>query len=199
MKLYLLFQKLTSKLKNKKNINFENNDPNIIKLNLGCGKMYLNGWINIDIDKEILSDLTIPFTDIGKHFNNNTIDEVMMLHSISYLNLWEARLFFIDLFAIMKNNGRLILEFPDIVKCSHFLIKNNGNNFDNYIEAVRGIYAFDLEQIKNRNNYIPYAFGWSALHISKELRNAGFSKISIENPKTHGELLWRDTRIVAIK
>jgi hypothetical protein len=199
MKLHLLFQKLLSKLKNKKNLVYDNLDPNAIKLNLGCGKMYINGWINIDVDKEIKSDLSIQFTDIILHFNENTIDEIMMLHSISYLNLWEARIFFKDLYLIMKKNGRLIIEFPDIFKCCTTLIKNNNKDFNTYIEAVRGIYAFDLDQIKNKDKYIPYSFGWSAEHITRELSNIGFSFIKTENPKSHGELLWRDTRIVAIK
>ncbi len=199
MKLYFLFRRLVSKLKGNNIVNFDNIEQNTIKLNLGCGNMYLNGWINIDISKDVKSDLCIPFTEINIHFEENTIDEILMLHSISYLNLWEARLFFKEIFSLLKKNGKYVLEFPDIAKCSKYLIENKNYNLNKYLEAVRGIYAFDLDQIRNQEKYTPYSFGWSSEHLIIELKKIGFSKIIIENPKSHGELLWRDTRVVAIK
>ena len=168
-----------------------------IHLNLGCGEQYLQGWVNIDTNENVNADLYSNFFNIDNHFESFSIDTIQMIHSISYLNLWEAELFFKKAFKLLKNEGILILEFPDILKCSRRLLFTN--DVESYIEAIRGIYAFDLNQMENKEKYIPYSFGWSGWHIKKVLIKQGFKKIYINYPETHGRRFWRDSRIVAIK
>jgi hypothetical protein len=167
------------------------------RLNLGCGLMYLENWINVDISPDVRSDLQCDFLSIKEHYDANSIEEIMLLHSISYLRLWEARIFFSDMYRLLKNEGKLILEFPDIIKCGRIL--GDTKSEEEYLECVRAIYAFDLDQIKRKEAFTTYAFGWSAWHISQELKKVGFSKIEILEPKSHGERGWRDSRVVASK
>jgi hypothetical protein len=174
------------------------NSEKSIHLNLGCGDMYLEGWINIDINPKVQSDICCDLLSVRNHFSANSVDEMMLLHSISYLRLWEARIFFDDAYRMIKPSGRLILEFPDISKCAKSITENE-HNINDYLEAVRGIYAFDMGEIKNKVSYYPYAFGWSSWHILMELKKSGFNQILINDPQTHGQRLWRDTRIEAIK
>ena len=168
-----------------------------VKLNLGCGKVYRDGWINIDIDKSVRTDICCDFINLKNHFNPGTIDLIYMIHSISYLNLWEANIFFKDAYHLLNTGGVLELEFPDIQKCSKIIVESSDNA--DYIEAVRAIYAFDLEQIKNKEVYRPYAFGWSGLYMKNVLHEIGFSQIDILEPETYEKRIWRDTRIVAVK
>jgi hypothetical protein len=171
---------------------FISNAP--IKLNLGCGEMYIKGWVNIDIDPNVKSDLCCDLLSIKNHFNPGMVAEIMLLHSVSYLRLWEARIFFKDIYTLLIPGGKLILEFPDIAKCAHAIIDNE-SKIDQYLESVRAYYAFDMDQIKRKDKYQPYAFGWSAWHISHELKNIGFREVLIEEPLTHGPRIWRDSRI----
>ena len=120
-----------------------------------------------------------------------------MIHSISYLNLWEANKFFNDAYDLLNIGGVLELEFPDIQKCSKIIVESSDDSY--YIEAVRAIYAFDLDQIKNKEIYRPYAFGWSGLYMKNVLLEIGFSQIDILEPETHEKRNWRDTRIIAVK
>ena len=69
---------------------------------------------------------------------------------------------------------------------------------DDYLEGVRGIYAFDLGQIARRDSFATYAFGWSAWHLTEELQQAGFRDIEVGPPQTHGRP-WRDIRLQASK
>ncbi len=167
------------------------------KLNLGCGKEYRDGWVNIDIDKSVRTDICCDFINLKQHFNPGSVDIIYMIHSISYLNLWEANKFFRDAYDLLNIGGVLDLEFPDILKCSKIILESPDNS--NYIEAVRAIYAFDLDQIKNKEIYRPYAFGWSGLYMKNVLLEIGFSQIDILEPETHEMRNWRDTRIVAVK
>ena len=175
-----------------------NQDPSLLCLHLGCGSNYLDGWLNIDIIEGSRADLIMNFKELPQKFKPDSVSEVLMIHSISYLRLWEARDFFSNVYSLLKSTGKFTLEFPDLAKCSKALLSNE-NKVDDYLEAVRAIYAFDMDQIKRKDNFQPYAFGWSSWHITSELKKVGFKKIMVEEPQTHGPLLWRDTRIVAIK
>lgn len=168
-----------------------------LKLNLGCGQMYLPGWVNIDLDQNVKPDLLCGFNDLHHHFEKHSVDEILMLHSISYLRLWEARDFFKRTNEILKVGGTLTLEFPDLVKCAK--VVTSANDLDQYLEGVRGIFAFDLDQIKKKESFGTYSFGWSSWHIKKELLEMGFKEVQILDPETHGKRNWRDTRIIAKK
>ena len=169
-----------------------------LQLHLGCGQEHWDGWINLDIDVDSAADFVLNFRDVKKLFGECTVDKVAMVHSISYLRLWEARELFGDLHAILKNGGQLVLEFPDIAKCAGMLISNEGS-ISEYLEAVRGIYAFGMDQIQRRESFTPYAFGWSAWHMKNELESVGFSTVNTRDPQTHGQIIWRDIRIEAFK
>jgi hypothetical protein len=99
----------------------------------------------------------------------------------------------------LRTDGELVMEFPDIVKCSKVIVKNDAEDLDQYIEGVRGIYAFDMDQIKKKAHFTPYAFGWSAPHLKNVLLETGFTTVRSEDPLTHGARIWRDTRIIATK
>src|SRR5882762_5655041 len=93
-------------------------DNDQLKLNLGCGQLYMPGWVNVDLDPSVKSDLVCGFLELHDHFNKESVTEVLMLHSISYLRLWEARIFLNRIFDLLKQDGKLIMEFPDLAKCA---------------------------------------------------------------------------------
>jgi len=171
---------------------------NPLRLNLGCGKQHLKGWVNIDVSNSSIADIVIDFRKLKFIFRPNSIDEILMIHSISYLRLWESQDFFKEILSLLKPNGDLILEFPDITKCAKHLIKYENNTAD-YLEGVRAFYAFDLQQNILKENYTTYNFGWSAWHMKLELEKLGYKNIKILNPQNHGKRDWRDTRIEASK
>ena len=179
----------------KKKFNIKNFD--IVKLHLGCGSDYKHGWVNIDIDTSVRADIYTNFGSVKDYFNENTVEIVSMSHSISYLNLWQARIFFSDVYKLLLKDGKLDIEFPDIVKCAKIIISESDNV--TYLEGIRGVFAFDLDQIKNKEHYTPYSFGWSAWQIKEELLKVGFNDVQILEPETHGKRIWRDTRVVATK
>ncbi len=168
-----------------------------VKLNLGCGPMHLDGYINIDGDPHACADFYMDFCTVGEAFAKESVAEVLMLHSLSYLNLWQARDLMVTLAGLLRPAGRLVIELPDIEKCAQKLLDSRHKPAD-YLEGVRGVYAFDLSQVANKTPITPYAFGWSAWHLRQELLDAGFSSIEVHPPQFHGQP-WRDIRIEAVK
>jgi len=169
-----------------------------VRLHLGCGNDYWPGYVNIDSSQVADLDLCLDFSQIGEYYMDSSVAEVVMIHCLSYLRLWEARDLFKDIYRLLETSGRLIIELPDLAKCAQKVLDSEGN-LDSYLEAARGIYAFDLGQIAHREMYTSYCFGWSSWHLSLELKKVGFRQVNICAPKTHGQMDLRDTRLEAVK
>lgn len=169
-----------------------------VRLHLGCGGDYWPGYVNVDLSPNGACDLQMDFTRIGEIYPSNSVTQVALIHSLSYLRLWQARDLFADLYRILEPEGVVVIELPDLGKCARKALECRTSKAE-YLEAVRGLYAFDMEQIERKEMFTPYAFGWSSWHLEQELSEAGFCHITITDPKTHGQRVWRDTRIEAIK
>ena len=166
------------------------------KINLGSGLNYMNDWINIDNDKSIKADIYCNIQDFHNTLENNSVDLILSSHSIGYLYEWEAILLFKNAYNLLKKGGVLIFEFPDAVKCAKLVLSKNKAY---HLEGIRGFYAFDLNQMHNKNTYTPYSYSWTSKFIKEELLKAGFKNIIIKSPLTHNKRYWRDSRIEAYK
>jgi SAM-dependent methyltransferase len=169
-----------------------------VRLHLGCGQDYWTGYVNIDVSLDAESDLCLDFSRIGEWFAESSVAEAVMIHSIAYGRLWEARRLLRDLHRVLVAGGRLVIETPDLAKCAAQALDAK-DDLPRYLEAVRGLYAFDMEYIEREEPFVPYAFGWSAWHLREELEKAGFREVQVLDPRTHGPRVWRDTRIEAVK
>jgi len=170
------------------------------KLNLGSGETYLEGYLNIDLDPNRKIDLLMNFTEVPEILTDDSIEEVLMIHSLSYLTEWDAKKLLSELRIKLRNEGRLIIEFPDSFKCSNLLLKTSKNlDAIEYMEAVRGFYAFGIEDYYNKNDYHPYKFGWCEEYLIYILLELGYTKAWGEEPQTHGARTWRDSRVIALK
>src|SRR5882762_7889754 len=112
-----------------------------VRLHLGCGDEHLDGWINVDENPASAADVVMDFRRIGEALAKATVDEVMMIHSLSYLRFWEARELLGVLHNVLKPGGKFIAEFPDVEKCA-VAIGRARREVNSYVEAVRGFYAF---------------------------------------------------------
>ncbi|MGE5402771.1 MAG: glycosyltransferase [Ignavibacteriales bacterium] len=166
------------------------------KLHLGCGNDYWKGYINIDVDSGSSADLIMDIRQLEEYFEANSIEEIVSIHSLNYLRLWEARDFFNQVYRILKPNGKLIIETVNIESAIKQIIENKGR-FDDYLEGIRALHAFGLDDMKVERNFTPYAFSWSPWHISEELSRAGYCQVKICEPETHAK--WRDMRVIATK
>ena len=174
-----------------------------LNLHLCCGRLYEKGWVNIDANPSVKTDLIMDMIDVKKYFSNHSIKNIKIIHGLSYLRFHEALDFLKDCYNLLENDGRLIIEIPDIKKLSKNILGVDSlcdeKGYFSYIEALRAIYAFDLGEHQNKVNYITYKFGWSAEHLKYELEKLGYKNIQIENPEYHCQLCNRDFRLIASK
>lgn len=172
--------------------------------NIGCGEDIRIGWINCDL---------FPKTESVRRFDMTCTEDLFWLqetksnliecnHVIGYLNYGQTKNFFSSCFASLNSSGKLILEFPDIVKISKKFVEIDGldGNRDAYIELVRAVYAYDHSDAFLENfDMKTYVFGWSGHFVCSLLKDIGFNQVLIKAPLGHGRREWRDTRIEALK
>lgn len=119
----------------------------ILRLNLGSGPKYIDGFINIDksvniilsrikILKKILHKLNlietqhlaewdkrIIFKDVKKiKFKSETVHYIYTSHFLEHLYMWEAEAVLQHCYSILKKNGILRIVLPDL---SHFIKEFN--------------------------------------------------------------------------
>lgn len=81
------------------------------KLHVGCGKNYINGWINCDIDPKVKVDVRIDVRD-GLPFLNGSVDYIFNEHFIEHLELEEGKKFLNECSRVLK--GVLRVSTPNL-------------------------------------------------------------------------------------
>ena len=145
-------------------------------INIGCGNDIRKGWINCDINptNNIIKKIDIKNKSDLEWLVNLKTDIIECNHVIGYLNYIQVKNFLITCFKSLNNKGILIIEFPDIIKICKLLIEHDTNETkpDSYIELIRGIYAFDLDDAYNEFfEKKTYVFGWNSKIILNILKH----------------------------
>lgn len=83
------------------------------KLNIGCFYMYIDGWINIDINPNCNPDFVCDIRDIDSNFDENSVDIILVSHTLEHIPPEEAKPALEKLSKILKPEGHLVIEVPD--------------------------------------------------------------------------------------
>ena len=160
----------------------------MIKLNLGCGRRVLDGFVNIDIAHspraprapEILSDVrTVPLPD-------GYADECHAYHVIEHFVAWEAPTALAEWRRLLKPGGLLILELPDLAKACRNLLEGRKDQY-----SMWPLYG----DPSHRDDFMTHRWGYTPKTIVDLLNASGFVKIKVVPPQTHGPRLDRDMRV----
>lgn len=150
-----------------------------VKLNVGCGTDYKDGWINIDnnsdenIEKLDLNwDLRFPLP-----FGDNSVDFIFNEHFIEHLTVEEGQSAIKDLMRVLRPGGVMRIATPDLQGSIYYY-----NNVE--IEDDPTIKEFQLFHIKTKAERINISFrswGHKWLYdwdeLERRLEEAGCTKI----------------------
>lgn len=155
------------------------------KLNLGCGKRKLPGWINVDLHN---SDYDCDIRKLP--FKANSTDEIMAIHVCEHLYFDELLPTLENWFKVLKPGGKIILELPCLDKViEHF---NKGSS------AIMTLWAlYGDPRTHTSGASALHKWCWSKKIFSKSLESVGFVDITEETPQHHEPT--RDMRWVAKK
>lgn len=174
-------------------------------INIGCGLDIKPFWINCDIHpaSKLIKRFDISNSADLNWLKTKRADLITCDHVIGYLTVAQADNFFNACYNCLREGGVFILEFPDLKKILDQLLKLDYMSITidhDYIEIIRAIYAYDQKDAMSTDfNMKTYITGWTSDFLIHRLKLAGFTQFSIENPKTHEQRTYRDTRIEVFK
>ena len=156
---------------------------NDCKLHLGCGNVYLNGYVNIDLpfskyldDKKIRVDLEADITKLN--YPTESIDEIRSHHVFEHFDRITSLCLLIKWYDWLKIGGMLIIETPDFKKCAKYFLFNNDNK--NRLKLIRHIFG------SNEADWAIHCDGWYKEKFKLFLTSLGFRKVFFRYSKWHG-------------
>jgi predicted SAM-dependent methyltransferase len=168
-----------------------------MKLHLACGKKYLDGYTNVDIDAprlDIVCNLASPESRAlafdGMH---GKVEEILCVHFLEHIVPWQVPAFLRDYHALLRDGGRLILELPDLLKCARNVLNGERDQL-----GMWGLYGDPSWE----NPHMLHHWAYTSASLTCYLVAAGFDgkRITQEVPHWHPSGRYnRDMRIEATR
>lgn len=143
-----------------------------MKLHLGSGTDYRQGWVNVDIDPATGPDVVSPAERLDD-FADGTAGVIEACHLFEHLTFDEARAALLEWNRVLQPGGELHLEMPDLEQCVRLL----GQHFnDGHDLALAGIFGWPADIAKWGHSQV-HKWGWTKTTLSEALRAAGFDHV----------------------
>ena len=84
-----------------------------LKINVGSFYMHLDGFVNVDIQKEVNPDVCCDMREISKYFKPNSASLILISQCLEHVNPEEGESVLKQLRDILVPGGILIVEVPD--------------------------------------------------------------------------------------
>tara|TARA_Y100000768_G_C23930543_1_gene659855 strand:+ start:309 stop:848 length:540 start_codon:yes stop_codon:yes gene_type:complete len=138
-----------------------------MKLHLGCGERYLEGFTHVDLAKYDHIDHEIPVDNL-EIFSDNSIEEIYASHVIEYFDREEIKSVLKEWNRVLKKNGILRLAVPNLPE----LIKvyETYSDLNNILGPLYGKWKIDNKTIYHKTVY-------DQKSLTSVLEQAGFRDI----------------------
>jgi len=149
----------------------------MIKLNLGSGENKIEGFVNVDAEPLTSPDLCLDFRYEKLPYEENTVDEIWILHCIEHVE----RRYWDDLFkhlrTILKPQGLFVLSYPEFSVCADNFITNRNDNREFWHATLYGrqlygtdyhVTAIDTPELKQ----ILFSHGFYGINSKPEVGQA---------------------------
>tara|TARA_B110000008_G_scaffold279077_1_gene324770 strand:+ start:6288 stop:6926 length:639 start_codon:yes stop_codon:yes gene_type:complete len=163
-------------------------------LHIGCGNtkkgestpvFNSDDWdeVRLDINKDVKPDIVASITDMSE-INDNSFEAVFSSHNIEHVYPHEVSHVLSSIYRILKNNGFVIIDCPDIQQVSAEVAKGNLVSPLYYTSSNTPITAIDImyghvQSIAQGNTYMSHKCAFTDKVLLGELKKAGFNMISI--------------------
>jgi predicted SAM-dependent methyltransferase len=157
-----------------------------IRLNLGAGKMALDGWLSVGLEDQhdIKADLhSLPLPD-------DYADEAMAIHVFEHFHRWEALDVLQEWRRVMKIGATLVLELPELMRCCRNVLEYRSERYGHW-----GIFG----DPGYKDPLMVHKWCYTERELCELLTEAGFKRVRIGKPEWHGRKSLRDMRVECVK
>jgi Methyltransferase domain len=169
-----------------------------LRLHLGCGTDYREGWVNVDGNPQVRADLYCSVESLPA-IRDGSAQVVEACHVLEHLTLTQACAALREWRRVLRDGGELFLELPDLEACIRIL--GQASDPQGFDFGMIGLYGWppdiDREGVPQMHKW-----GWTRAALAEELRQAGFGEVTFPEvtqtwrPATR---LGRDVRVRAIR
>ena len=138
-----------------------------MKINIGCGKKYESGYLNIDLYESLVADKLMSATNLA--LEDNSSEEIKAIQLIEHFTFFEGIYALSEFYRVLKPGGNLIIETPDLNKVCEQYIRSTDEQKK---EALGWLYGIPHKGLQHKICYPPFL-------LKEVLENAGFEKISL--------------------
>jgi hypothetical protein len=162
-----------------------------MKLNIGCGTDYREGFVNIDGSKtlpRVDKVIDISIESLTAHFNKEEFDYILAQDILEHHYHWEAVRIMSEMYGILKKGGEVEIRVPDceyIIRNWRMPIKSKLTYLFGGQDIPQGL---DAEMDVSRKSYPQYfchKFGWTRTLMTEELLRIGFVSVRCERAETN--------------
>ena len=116
-----------------------------MKLNLGCGKRYKDGFINIDAFDSTVADKIMSVLDL--EVPSNVVAEIEARQLIEHLGYINSTYALAEWFRVLKPDGVLLIETPDIETSFEEYIKGDYKTRKELLSWIYGVESQGMQHV----------------------------------------------------
>ncbi len=163
-----------------------------MKLNLACGFMYLDGYVNVDDFSQYGGRMRADKMEDVKtlEWEDNSVDEILVSHFAMYIHVLEMPVLLKRWFGWLKDGGKLIIETGDLKLIAQNILKTNDPEIINGANGVMQLYGWETTA--------GHKWCWCYDTLAPLLAEAGFKEFGWKYGGLH-QNPERDITITAIK
>lgn len=145
-----------------------------MKINLGCGKNYIPGFVHVDLDEHPHIDHRSNVKDLS-FFKNNTADLIYSSHTLEYFDRNEINSVLAEWYRVLKPNGILRIAVPDFEAIVKVYEKYNDLDHQGILGPLYGFWPYKSTRDKIDVFYHKTTYDFNSLE--KVLKHAGFKNV----------------------
>lgn len=181
-----------------------------MKLHLGCGSDYLDGYTNIDkfdYEKGDTSRRGSKYdvkADIFKlPLENNSIELILIVHTLEHFYRWDTIDILKEFYRVLQLGGKLVVEMPDLDRCIEWYVnakydRHGGKILNTPLGKLNKGFIQLYGNQWSRLEYETHKYVWTKPEFIGVLQEADFSIEEVTN-KTEFHMVNRDMRVIAVK
>lgn len=154
-----------------------------LKLHLGCGEVYLEGYVNIDFPSERHTVQTKTKADVYADIRDlsypaSSVAEVRSHHVFEHFDRGTALRLLVDWYEWLRPDGSLIIETPDFERCVRTWLRSRDEALR--MRLLRHVFG------SHEADWAVHRDGWYQAKFDLYLRSLGFVHVTYSHTEYRG-------------